>query len=73
MFVLGCGVIGNTLGCYPREWEFDSPCPSHISGSRLVGKPPALGAGESEFDSRDPDSKFRGAMYQGGDFALQAR
>ena len=29
-----------------------------LSGSRLDGKPPALGAGESEFDSRDPDLIF---------------
>ncbi len=56
--MLGCGVNGNTLGCYPREWEFDPPRPSHFSGSRLDGKPPALGAGESEFDSRDPDLKL---------------
>ena len=55
---MGCGVNGNTLGCYPREWEFDPPRPSHFSGSRLDGKPPALGAGESEFDSRDPDLKM---------------
>ena len=35
--------------------RFESGPHSHFSGSRLDGKPPALGAGESEFDSRDPD------------------
>ncbi len=42
----------------PEEWEFDPLRPSQSSGSRLAGKPPALGAGESEFDSRDPDLKM---------------
>jgi hypothetical protein len=70
--MLGCGVNGNTLGCYPREWEFDPPRPSHFSGSRLDGKPPALGAGESEFDSRDPDLKW-GLDVVGGMRVLQTR
>jgi hypothetical protein len=35
-----------------------SPPARAFSGSRLDGKPPALGAGESEFDSRDPDLKM---------------
>ena len=38
--------------------RFESGPHSQFSGSRLDGKPPALGAGESEFDSRDPDSRM---------------
>jgi hypothetical protein len=70
--MLGCGVNGNTLGCYPRDWEFDPLRPSHFSGSRLDGKPPALGAGESEFDSRDPDFEW-GVDVVGGMRVLQTR
>jgi hypothetical protein len=51
--------------------RFESCRLSH-SGSRLVGKPPALGAGESEFDSRDPDSRW-GLDVVGGMRVLQTR
>ena len=46
--------------------RFESGPHSHLSGSRLDGKPPALGAGESEFDSRDPDLMFEMGTWSNG-------